>query len=61
MWTQESLQMRVYVSGLIFTTLILVDFIGTLNSVEVFEENLIKTNPDSQTPKLTYLTKNGKL
>ena len=43
--------MRVYVSGLIFTTLILVDFIGTLNSVEVFEENLIKTNPDSQTTK----------
>ena len=38
--------MRVRISGLIFTTFILVDFIGTLNSVEILEDNLLKTNPD---------------
>ena len=43
--------MRVRISGLIFTTFILVDFIGTLNSVEILEENLIKINPDIQPNK----------
>ena len=38
--------MRVRFSGLLFTTLIVLDFLSALNSIEIVVENLMNTNPD---------------
>ena len=37
--------MRVRISGLLFTTLVVLDFLSALNSIEIVAENLMNTNP----------------